>query len=172
MTNACAIYTSRTRLRVQWAPGASCSLLGGSIFLDNPDASRRGIAEMYVKIGAASLRAKRSNPSCRKGRMDCVASLAMTIYFPSSPANGSRECAPDDRLQPAIQSRPATDNRRVGKAKRAHQHRQMVGTALSAFAHPTICCGVLDTPLARSTTASYTSRVDALPGLRQACPKQ
>jgi hypothetical protein len=34
--------------------------------------------------------------------MDCVASLAMTIHS-SSPATGSRECAPDDRLQRAIQ---------------------------------------------------------------------
>jgi hypothetical protein len=91
VTNACAFYTSRTRLRVQRAPGIPRSLLGGAprplfrggAYMHSSGASCRENAEMYVKIGSASLRAKRSNPSCSKGRMDCVASLAMTIH--SSP---------------------------------------------------------------------------------------
>ena len=46
--------------------------------------------------------------SVHEATMDCFASLAMTpIAFPrtelSSPANGSRECAPDDRLRRGIQ---------------------------------------------------------------------
>src|SRR5260221_7779187 len=59
----------------------------------------------------ASLRAKRSNPQHRVGRLDCFASLAMTargrLTSPAcgersdrlGDANGSRERAPDDRLR-------------------------------------------------------------------------
>ena|ERR1700733_15731393 len=53
--------------------------------------------------------------------------------------NSGAMCRGNAEVYQIVTSRPATDNRRVGKAKRAHQHHQMVGTALSAFAHPTIC---------------------------------
>src|SRR5712671_7907785 len=37
-----------------------------------------------IHLAAPSLRAKRSNPSCRKERMDCFAALAMTGYDKST----------------------------------------------------------------------------------------
>jgi hypothetical protein len=59
-----------------------------------------------------SLRAKRSNPEKRQWIASSLTLLAMTgripaqgVLRPSLRANGSRECAPDDRLREAIQSR-------------------------------------------------------------------
>jgi hypothetical protein len=73
-------------------PAFPAPSLGGERLLHNSGASCRENAEMCVKIGAASLRANGSRecaPDDRlreaihraaKGRMDCVASLAMTIH--------------------------------------------------------------------------------------------
>jgi hypothetical protein len=71
VTNACAYYTSRTRLRVHRAPGIPHALCW-------------------------------ARDSCTT-RADHAAGMRWRI-LPSSRANGSRECAPDDRLREAIHS--------------------------------------------------------------------
>ena len=55
VTNSCAFYTLRTRLRVHWAPGiprARC--FQGGKFMHNSGASRRGNAESYLDVIARS----------------------------------------------------------------------------------------------------------------------
>jgi hypothetical protein len=73
VTNACAYYTSRTRLRVQRAPGIPHALFGRKIQAQLGRNASRG-CESVSKL-SASLR-----------------------------ANGSRECALDDRFREAIHS--------------------------------------------------------------------
>jgi hypothetical protein len=55
VTNSCAFYTLRTRLRVHWAPGIPHALCfqGGGI-MHNSGASRREIAEMHLDVVARS----------------------------------------------------------------------------------------------------------------------
>jgi hypothetical protein len=118
--------------------------IGREISCKASDASRREVANVCL----ASLRAQRSNPWSQQKKMDCfVASLlAMTgaggnslnansppHTQPSSPANGSAEWPPDDRLRRAIQysEAPVIESR---------------------------SCGVLDTPLSRSMTVSGGAR--------------
>jgi hypothetical protein len=48
VTNSCAFYTLRTRLRVHWAPGIPHALMGGRI-KHNSGASRRGNAEWRLE---------------------------------------------------------------------------------------------------------------------------
>jgi hypothetical protein len=73
-------YTLHTRPRVQQAPGIPCSLRRegkGSCKPRTQTVSREG--EVMFQMPPASLRAQRSNPwRNKKGRMDCLAALAMT----------------------------------------------------------------------------------------------
>src|ERR1700722_700742 len=50
VTNSCAFYTLRTRLRVQRAPGIPHALFGRRILPNASGASRREIAELYLKL--------------------------------------------------------------------------------------------------------------------------
>jgi hypothetical protein len=66
--------------KIAGAAGLPCTLLisGAGNFRQNLVAARRENAKSHLP----SLRAKRSNPSrLEKERMDCFASLAMTIPF-------------------------------------------------------------------------------------------
>ena len=93
VTNACAYYTSRTRLRVQRAPGIPRALLRvaplplgvaprppfqGEGFSNNSGAVRRGNEKPHLAVIASSEATKQSILSFYCS-MDCFASLAMTV---------------------------------------------------------------------------------------------
>src|SRR5258707_13341335 len=76
VTNSCAFYPLRTRLRVHRAPGIPHALFGRKIL---PQPGRIAPRECF----STSLRgaARRSNPAfyCVARNLDCFASLAMTV---------------------------------------------------------------------------------------------
>ncbi len=85
VTNACVLLPYTRGCGCNGHPAFPTPSLGGS-FMHNSGASRRGKAEVCLAVIASAAK-RRSNPlllSCCG--MDCVASLAMTVYFSSSTA--------------------------------------------------------------------------------------